>query len=707
MTSLRAALLLSILTVAAVTTADVHVRAVASPGAERCLSELTLLTHTHAKPTRTPFPKGIATLTVPLSGTDRISVRAEAPGCWSETAETASSSSEIVVRLYNAVHARGTFEADHGQWPETLEGAAFPPPDGGTRAIASAENGQPVDCKFDQPAWDCVIPANAPMDLRLRPTGFAPVYYWDIATRDDITLEPRPLRKGASISGWVEGVNRKPIEGARITIGPAVQARNDGARQAAAEATGRTNRRGFFQINGLAEGEYQLVSRTDGLPPVVLPVVRLRAAEALIWPRQIVHQPYAELSVTLTPPRDNDERPWYVAVEEVSPLATPPPQVRHAATLDGMWTERSLRNDLYRVRVEDEDRSVLETFVVDLSGGGTTHVPVSVVRKMVRGVLRFGADPLSAQIRFSTPGGRSVQTKTTADGHFELSFPIAGTWTPLVLPDGPNGPRIQAKAIVVPDTEEDHAIDVILGGGRLRGSVVTPDGHKEKAAVHVERSGKLIAQLSTDKDGTFDFIGIDEGDYTISAEGNSGSTRKQTATIADGETVEITLRLEPYRRVTALVLTPSRSPASGAIVRVSTDRGLSWTDLFTSIDGTFEYFLDGSDESLLAVVLTHAYPAILTELRPSAGVTLMLPPQGGLLRVAYPSFVFKGPALAPMKMLMVPPSRNGIYNGAALLEPGLYSVCPSLAMTSQCRSVTISAGTETTIEAPASEKPTR
>ncbi|MFL6247316.1 MAG: carboxypeptidase regulatory-like domain-containing protein [Thermoanaerobaculia bacterium] len=710
-TACRAARLLLIGVVASGAVADLRVRVTAAPGAEHCLSGLVITAQPlDGSALARSEPLGgheQTTVVVPVKGNARFRVRAHAAECWSETVETGTADADLALRVFKAVYARGTFEADRRQWPANIEGAAFRPVDAGTHALSSAEAGHPLECQFQEPAWQCVIPADTPLDLRLRPKGFAPLYFWDVVAGEDIALESRALKTGASISGWVEAPSGKPLQGARISVSSTAHALAEEGRETARVATARTNRRGFFQIDGLAEGEYRLVSRAEGFSPAVLPVVNLRSTESLVWPRQIVHLPFAELRITLNPPTDHDGKPWYVAAEEVSPLETPPsPPLRHAATTEGTWQARSLRNDMYRVRIEDANQSVLQTLVVDLSKGGTTHVPLTVVRKIVRGVLRIGTDPLMAQIRFASMTGRSVQARTDESGRFEVSFPAAGKWTTTVFPDGPAGARITAGPIVVPDTEDDHSIDVVLGGGRLRGAVIARDGRKEKAAVHVVRDGKLIAQQPTDDDGTFDFIGIDAGDYAVNAEGNTGSARKQDTHVADGETVELTLRLEPYSRVAALILTPSHAPASGALVRISTDRGLSWSDLYAKIDGSFEYYLDGGEPSLAVIVLTHAYPAVIAQLIPSSDATIVLPSRGGILRVAYPSYVAKSDVLAPLKMFFVPPSPKGLYEGAAYLEPGVYAVCEEHAFTSRCRSVTITAGTQTALEKPSGREHT-
>jgi hypothetical protein len=216
-----------------------------------------------------------------------------------------------------------------------------------------------------------------------------------------------------------------------------------------------------------------------------------------------------------------------------------------------------------------------------------------------------------------------------------------------------------------------------------------------------------VAQQRTDDEGAFDFIGIDEGSYVVGAEGNVGSTRKQGTEVGDGQTIELTLRLEPYRHVAALVMTPSGQPASGAVVRISEDGGYSWTDLFTTVEGRFDYDLDASQGALPAIILTHQYPALMTRLVPSDGpATLVLQRQGGFLRGGMRAFVGKGGAFAPLQMFLVPPSRNGIVDGAAYLEPGVYSVCSGPALDSRCQSITIQPGVETTLEMP-QEEPAR
>jgi hypothetical protein len=696
------AVLLFVVVAAGSVYADVRVRLVAAPGASRCLSDLTVVARAldGETETRAVLPENAGAVVLPLKANDRVSTRAIAPGCWSETVERFANEADLVIKVYRAAKARGAFEAAaRDQWPARLEAAVFPAPGVGERAISATESGHPLDCRFDKPNWECVVPADAPLDLRLSAKGFAPVYYWDVVARDEVTLEPRALHAGGSVSGWVEAPTGKPIENAQIVLAPAGHARNEDARLAAREAKTRTNRRGFFQLTGLAEGEYRLVSRANGFSPVLLPIVNLAEGESLVWPRTIVHAPFAELEVTLDPPADAAGKPWFVSAEAVIALETPPSRLRSAAGTDGKWQARTLRADPYRINIEDGDGAVLETFVVDLSKSGTTRIPVTVSRKVVRGVLRLGDDPIEAEIRFAARAGRSVRTKTDDLGRFKVSFPVAGKWTPTVFPGGPDGPRITAEEIVVPDTGEDQTIDVVLPGGRIRGSVVGRGGDKVKAAVHVSRGQTLVAQQVTDSDGAFDFIGIKEGQYSVDAEGDAGSARNENALVGDGESIELTLHLEPYRHVAVLVVTPGQAPASGAVVRISTDGGLSWSDLFTAVDGRFDYYLDDRDSALLAIILTHAYPALITRLTPSETPTiLVLQSQGGMLRTTYQSFIGKAGALAPLKMFFVPPSRSGLYDGAAYLEPGVYAVCADPALSGSCRSVTVNPGADMTLD---------
>lgn len=682
--------------------ADVRVHLNASPDAARCIAGARVFARSNAAEVVGTITDG-ATTTLTLPGGGSWTVRAVSEGCWSETAEMSPLEGDVHLRLYASAHLRGSFLKPAGPSLHELKGAVFATPQTSERALPARESGHPIDCQLDAIDWDCEVPSGVPFDLRLDAPHFAPLFFWNVVARagEARTLEPRALQKGSSMSGWVAGPDGKAIRDARLALLPAMHAVGEQTRVGTRELTARTNERGFFQFAGVPPGEYRLVSRAENLSPIAIPIVRIGEDESLVWPRVITHLAPASVELQLDPATD-DGRPWIVALEEHVPLtASPAAPLRRAANADGSWRAENLRADLYRASVADTDGSVLERFEADLSRSGTTRIPVSVRRINVRGVLRFGDEPLQADVRFSNQSGRSVSAKANGLGQFDARFPSTGKWTPIVYPDGPNGPRIRARSIMIPDAEADRdTIEIVLSGGRIRGKVLDQRGRAVKAAVHVVRDGTLSAQQITDDDGAFSFIGIDKGDYAVSAEGDAGASPERRTTVADGETVDLKLELRALSELRGVVLTPSAAPASGAVVRISTDGCRSWSDVIADVEGRFEYSAAETGAPITVVVLTFSYPALFAQLPSSARepVTLRLQDRGGKLRVTRRAFVGKGSALAPLSMFFFPGSPLGLYDGAAYLEPGPYTVCGGQTAEARCQQVTINPAIDVTID---------
>ena len=687
---------------------DISVTIERNDAAQKCLASGEIIVRAGDVPDaerRTALEPGRHVYLLTLDSSRSWDVRVRADGCWSETVSwSAGSGSAIALRLHRAVSFGGTFEQSRGVRLSRLDAAVFFPADSGSRF----NDGQPVSCSVDFPTWECAVPADVRFDLRLQPAGFATIHLWDLdVRRDSRHTSPLALRAGASLSGWVEDPGGRALANASVSLYPQ-EAETPGANRSRTQArrmSVRTSRRGFFQFTGLAAGQYQLVSTSEGLSPTNVPAIRLGEGEALVWPRAVKHVEPAFVEVIVQPPTTADGKPWIVAMEEETPLhlgarSTP---TRRAAMMNGRWSAEGLRADVYNLSVEAEGGSVVEQLRVDVSSGGRHTVAVDVNRIRIVGRVLAGDEPLEAEVRFAHPSGKSIKASSDKDGRFEALFPVTGQWTPAIRPPGRRAATIDAEPveIVLPADRPPSELTIILPGGRVRGTVVDASDQAVPAAVHVVRRGRPVAQQITTDDGEFDLIGIAAGTYTIDASGEHGATRQPVPIeVAEDDATELKLVLEPYREIQGEVLTPAGLPASGTVVRLSFD-AQTWAQQVTDVRGRFRHRAPGFASDVWLVTNSHQYPSVINRwtLRGSEGLTIHLRAAGGILRIIGSPWpvVRAHDVAAPAGILLFPPPR-GRFDGGLYLATGSYVVCPQREALEHCRTVTVLPNEEVTVD---------
>ena len=160
--------------------------------------------------------------------------------------------------------------------------------------------------------------------------------------------------------------------------------------------------------------------------------------------------------------------------------------------------------------------------------------------------------------------------------------------------------------------------------------------------------------------------------------------------------------------LSATVVTASGYPASGAIVRVSTNAGVSWIDIVTDVRGKFEHYIAAGSASVELIVLAHPSPTSIMTVslsgKPAESISIQLAPQGGLLGVIHKegtnrAILFQGQTRVPFGMLFPPGMPFGPFNGRAHLAPGQYRLCPGASAASvECKSTTVGPGTESIVD---------
>lgn len=637
-------------------------------------------------------------------------VRAEASDCWSRTATWIGTNSgdELTLALHDAASLEGTFVLARGELVQELAASAYRTAE--TKSRAPLAEPEPLTCRVSDDRWQCVVPAGLKLDVRLEPQGFAPVYLWNVqlSAREKRTSDPQKLVRGASVAGWVETPDETPLAGAVVTLAPLVVEHEQADRLRAAEHRAITNERGFFQLTGVSPGEYRLVSRSSAFAPVVVPVITVRDNTALTWPKPLRHSKAFTVQLTVSPPAAPDGSAWRISLTELVPLTpgSSPASITFKRNEQNLWSAANVRPDLYELFVKDASGAVVEKRTVDFSAGAPEPLTVAITTIALSGTITAGDEPLGgAHIRFSTIKGKTVIVDADEHGRFAASFPSTGKWSILVFPFGREH-RAQVRATAVEIRADDSKpLEIQLPGGRIRGTVVGQDGAPVKAAVHVVTGNALAAQQVTAKDGKFDLLGLQDATYEISAEAEEGTTATPVIKrVGRDDTSDLKLTVAPYRFVRGLVYAPNGRPASGAIARISTDGGLSWSDMVVGVDGRFAYALPGVINELQLIVISHSYPTAMMRARVSESLVIQLQPFGGLLRVEPDrAFVIRNDVAVPLSVFYLPFSMGVVPR--VHLEPGSYSVCAEPKIDRACKQVLIAQGTSTTISLRDERKP--
>jgi hypothetical protein len=621
----------------------------------------------------------------------------ESEGCWSSNERPSIGGRGRTIHVFPASRIRGSFARD--EKPQSLGGElTLKELDGESIPFPI----KPVECAVEASAWNCSVPSLVRFDLKLKAEGFAPLYLWDVGPlgREGATMPVAELRSGASLAGWLEDSEGSPVESARVTV------TTRGSRDETRRVTeGRSNARGFFQLTGLPAGDFTLRAESDGRSRVQAPF-SVDDGEELVWPRALVHENLASLSVRLEPPVQEDGRRWRVTLAAAEERYGDAQPRRGAASTEGELRAQGLDTGLYRLTIDDGEGSVVRELMVELNEGVEEELLLDVSRVQVLGRVMMGALPVSTSLRFSNRDGRTVQAASDENGWFRAFFPTRGTWTPRVVGDGLKETRL--KSIQVPEGDTPSIL-IELPHGRIHGRVVTEDGESVVAAVHLLQTGQLKAQQVTEGDGRFEFFAIPEGSYVLQAESEKGTTPRPVPVEArEGEDVEVRLEIQSHTTLLGTVTTARGAAASGAIVRVSIDGGMQWFDLTADVRGQFALPLPAGVRSVALIILTYAHPTMITTVSltgqsGSEEISLGLHADGGLVGVMNEGgrqgvYVSHGGTTTWFNALMFPAGASGLHGGRAYLSPGQYTFCPQSRLDERCKRVYVAPGSETTVD---------
>jgi len=494
-------------------------------------------------------------------------------------------------------------------------------------------------------------------------------------------------------------VEIRPLRG-ELNPGP------DGpSRQAALQIATHASPRGFFELAGLAPGQYAVTIRHPRYAPAHLSPVEVHPlAETELSPVRL--QPPVVIEVQVEPPVEPGGSHWVLTLSREDLGGGHYTEVRKgAASADGGWRVEGLEPAAYRLEVEGGYASRWAQVAVDVHAG-MAPVEVRLPFVEVEGRVRMGADPLQALLWFGgSHGVPRVAARSDRQGRFSVVLPeqpawrvevvnqILGVWATLPEVEVRKAPGGEwAKmAIEVPDTT-------------VKGSTVDESGNAVKARIRAA-SGSVkpyfgATEITSDAAGKFEVKGLAPGRWGFEAadgDRTSDNVALQVSESAQGPDLQLVLR----RRVklSGEVVDPGGNPIYAAQVFASFPGWGTLTshlpETTTDVSGVFKLSLPAGIGAVTlsvfppgfavrqVVVDPHSHEALVVPVSPDGGdlvVELSNTPIGSDSRLRLTS-IFHQSYLPPVFYLDNWARLHGLSPAdetrleVPSLEPGIYTAC--------------------------------
>jgi len=498
-------------------------------------------------------------------------------------------------------------------------------------------------------SWVCEVPA-AEVSVMISAEGYIPLYRWSLAVEpwQERALGKLPLRRGASLSGWVEvaggEIDSKTIRARlfrRVASGTGTLERT-AIEGAAFEAPVRTS--GFFQFAGIPTGSYELVVEQAAWAPARVRPILIETDEPVLLGEPVLLEPTLTLELRVSPARDWLDRPWSVAVRRPAEagLDSPPaPVFAGQSPEDGLITLPGQSPGVFRVTVSDSlgNKLANEEWVVTGPISATREVAVEVVP--IRGTVSLGEEPLAATLHF---GGRfgalRMEVETDARGAFAGVLPRAGRW------------RVDVEAFEPPVDTRVHAevenrqgqvvtLEIRVPDTEVFGRVVDAGGSGVAGANVSAMTSESVIRVSTSADGRFRFRGLPEGRSVLSAE----VARAPRDVVSRPVAVEaltrvavgpVELRLSETTELFGMAVSPG-GPVPGAAIQLRAAEVWMWETTSTDLEGRYRATLPATAERVHAVIAAPGYGLRTVEMPvPQGPLDLFLSREQGGLRLSLP-----------------------------------------------------------------------
>ncbi len=424
-----------------------------------------------------------------------------------------------------------------------------------------------MTCPTQKNLWSCRIPAGR-QDLRLSAAGYITQYRWDVEVprHGTVELETLHLRQGAAVSGWVEAETAEPAKGAEVALSPRSLGGHtnavDRARMNRLTLSATANHRGFFQIGGVAPGEYVIEARMDPFAPARATVQVFDAAETLVADPPLVLHPPQVIEAFVAPPVPPEGEQWTIRVAQLDRnshamrVLDPTP-----VSFAGYWSSEPLAPGRYWLTLDSDGTDGWFAQELELDPDTTpVFIELPVVR--IRGTVLWGEDPIPASVWFGgKKGAVSVKLDADADGRFEGFLPRPGRWN--IDVDGAEGPvrRSFQREIIKRPGKGYAELELRVPNTRLECLVVHESGAPAPGAIVEASSQEEVASVRerSDDEGFFAIEGLPPGLVTVKAEAagpdQSFYSDDVPVKLEDGEEPELVkLVLRPELRIRGRVV---------------------------------------------------------------------------------------------------------------------------------------------------------
>lgn len=538
--------------------------------------------------------------------------------------------------------------------PETLT-VSFQPDPTGTLTADRARGLKPegptgeVRCDVDQLSFHCDVPAGR-HDLQVASPSFVSHYRFgvDVPTGREVSLGSLPLRRGASLVGWLEAEGSSvPGRTARIRLIPATGTPLEGPEGERVEQMSlqaRPRQRGLFQFEGVPPGRYRLIAEDRGYAPAERTDVDVRPDQELILEEPLVLKRPRPVVLSLEPVADPWGDPWRILVNDVSPYADEW-VVDQPVAQDGRL-EAELAPGRYGLMVRDGHGQGWHEQIFEVTDDPVAlWVEVPVVR--ISGQVRLGDEPLEARLVFQRQGTLSVTLETDEEGEYSGMLPGEGNWRVGLASDRPPVQRTFRRISVEPGPGRRGAtVDFDLPDTRLFGEVVDESGNPvARAIVNVSVPEGDETSIRKDVDnpgGRFEIYGLPEGEAVLQAEaGRRQSDPAHVLVEDDLEPPLLRLVVRDNLQIRGRVVDEHGAGVPGALL---TPRGLQqlhfWIPQATSgADGSFLLHLPPNESEILLNVQApgHALRMLRVPIRTDQDLVVPVASGGGTLTVHLPA----------------------------------------------------------------------